>query len=91
MVLSCALGVKTLILDASSRTTTVSSTKYSWTTTCPGPGTTLEGDTLNPIDTCMQPFDDGRAPLTDSVIRYWRVAEIRVRGSADRNNIKSAI
>ena len=39
----------------------------------PGAWDTIEGDTLNPIDTCMQPFDDGRsAPHRTDVIRYWR-------------------
>ncbi len=39
----------------------------------PGAWDTIEDQTLNPIDTCMQPFDDGRsAPHRTDVIRYWR-------------------
>ena len=39
----------------------------------PGAWPTLEDNTLNPLDTCMQPFDDGRsAPHRTDVIRYWR-------------------
>ena len=72
MVLSCALGVKTLILDAQPNDNGLFH-EVLMDYDVPGAWDTIEGDILNPIDTCMQPFDDGRsAPHRTDVIRYWR-------------------
>ena len=72
MVLSCALGVKTLILDAQPNDNGLFH-EILMDYDVPGAWPTLEDNTLNPLDTCMQPFDDGRsAPHRTDVIRYWR-------------------
>ena len=60
MVLSCALGVKTLVLDAQPNDNGLFH-EVLIDYDVPGAWPTLEDDTLNPLDTCMQPFDDGRS------------------------------
>lgn len=73
MVLSCAIGAKTLVLDASPNDNGLFHEElidYD----VPGAWPTLEdGTSLNPLAECLAPFDDGRAaPARADVLEHWR-------------------
>ena len=73
MVLSCAIGSKTLILDASPNDNGLFHEElidYD----VPGAWATIDdGRSLNPLSECLAPFDDGRAaPSRQDVLEHWR-------------------
>ena len=73
MVLSCAIGSKTLILDASPNDNGLFHEElidYD----VPGSWKTIDdGRSLNPLSECLAPFDDGtKAPSRQSVLEHWR-------------------
>ena len=73
MVLSCAIGSKTLILDASPNDNGLFHEElidYD----VPGSWKTIDdGTSPNPLSECLTPFDDGRAaPSRQDVLEHWR-------------------
>ena len=76
MVLSCAIGSKTLILDASPNDNGLFHEElidYD----VPGAWATIDdGRSLNPMKECLTPFDDGRAaPSRQDVLEHWRATQ----------------